>query len=33
MMNNVLRDKDRNDVYTLDKTNTFYLRTGLKFKI
>ena len=33
MMNNVLRDKDRNDVYTLDQTNTFYLRTGLKFKI
>ena len=33
MMNNVLRDKDRNDVFTLNQTNTFYLRTGLKFKI
>lgn len=33
MMNNVLRDQNRNDVFTLDKTNAFYLRTGLKFKI
>ncbi|MDA0175995.1 hypothetical protein C7H62_1816 [Mesoflavibacter sp. HG96] len=33
MMNNVLRNQDREDVFTLDDTNTFYLRTGIKFKI
>ncbi len=32
-MNNVLRDKDRENVFTLDKVNAFYLRTGIKFKI
>lgn len=32
-MNNVLRDKDRGNVFTLDKVNAFYLRTGIKFKI
>ncbi|RAJ13202.1 DUF6268 family outer membrane beta-barrel protein [Olleya aquimaris] len=32
-MNNVLRNKDREDIYTLDNVNAFYLRTGIKFKI
>ncbi|TXD50114.1 hypothetical protein ES045_02745 [Polaribacter sp. IC073] len=32
-LSNVLRDKDRENVYTLDDVNTFYLRTGIKFKI
>jgi hypothetical protein len=32
-LNNVLRDKDRKNVYTLDNVNAFYLRTGIKFKI
>ena len=32
-LSNVLRDKDRKHVYTLDKVNAFYLRTGIKFKI
>ncbi|WP_334058857.1 DUF6268 family outer membrane beta-barrel protein [Polaribacter sp. P097] len=32
-MNNVLRDKDRENVFTLDRVNAFYLRTGIKFKI
>nr|WP_290856816.1 DUF6268 family outer membrane beta-barrel protein [Flaviramulus sp.] len=32
-LNNVLRNKDRDEVYKLDDVNAFYLRTGLKFKI
>ncbi len=32
-MNNVLRDKDRENVFTLDNVNAQYLRTGIKFKI
>ena len=32
-LNNVLRDKNRNEVFKLDDVNAFYLRTGLKFKI
>lgn len=32
-LNNVLRDKNRKEVYKLDDVNAFYLRTGLKFKI
>ncbi|AUC80684.1 DUF6268 family outer membrane beta-barrel protein [Lacinutrix sp. Bg11-31] len=32
-MNNRLRDKNRDEVYKLDNKNTFYLRTGIKFKI
>lgn len=32
-LNNVLRDNDRKNVYTLDNVNAFYLRTGIKFKI
>lgn len=27
-----LRDNDRNDVYTINEENTFYFRTGVKFK-
>ncbi len=27
-----LRDNDRNDVYTINDKNTFYFRTGVKFK-
>lgn len=27
-----LRDNDRNDVYTINDENTFYFRTGVKFK-
>ena len=32
-LNNVLRNKDRNEIFKLDDLNAFYLRTGLKFKI
>ena len=32
-LNNRLRDEDREDVFQLDNANSFYLRTGLKFKI
>ncbi|WP_044639361.1 DUF6268 family outer membrane beta-barrel protein [Siansivirga zeaxanthinifaciens] len=32
-LNNVLRDKNRNEIFTLDDLNAFYLRTGIKFKI
>lgn len=32
-LNNVLRNKDRDEVFKLDDLNAFYLRTGLKFKI
>ncbi|WP_246277521.1 DUF6268 family outer membrane beta-barrel protein [Winogradskyella ursingii] len=32
-LDNVLRDNDRNDVFSLDNLNAFYLRTGLKLKI
>ncbi|WP_299671303.1 DUF6268 family outer membrane beta-barrel protein [uncultured Polaribacter sp.] len=32
-LNNVLRNKDRDNVFTLDNINAFYLRTGIKFKI
>ena len=32
-LNNVLRNKDRDEVFKLDDVNAFYLRTGLKFKI
>ncbi|MEL0457200.1 DUF6268 family outer membrane beta-barrel protein [Flavobacteriaceae bacterium SZ-1-7] len=32
-LNNVLRNKDRNEIFKLDDVNAFYLRTGLKFKI
>jgi hypothetical protein len=32
-LNNVLRNKNRDEVYKLDDVNAFYLRTGLKFKI
>jgi len=28
-----LRDEDREDLYTIDNTNTFYARSGLKFSI
>lgn len=34
LMNDIrLRDKDREDIYTIDDTNTFYARSGLKFSI
>lgn len=33
MLNNVLRNGDREEVFKLDDLNAFYLRTGLKFKI
>lgn len=34
VMNDIrLRDKDREDIYTIDDTNTFYARSGLKFSI
>lgn len=33
MLNNVLRNENRKEVFKLDDVNTFYLRTGLKFKI
>ena len=32
-MSNRLRDQNREDVFKLDNVNTFYLRTGFKFKI
>ena len=32
-LNNVLRNKNRDEVFKLDDLNAFYLRTGLKFKI
>ena len=32
-LNNVLRNKNRNEVFKFDDLNAFYLRTGLKFKI
>ena len=32
-LNNVLRDENREEVFRLDDLNSFYLRTGLKFKI
>ena len=32
-MSNRLRDENRDEVYRLDNVNTFYLRTGIKFKI
>lgn len=32
-LNNVLRNKERDEVLKLDDLNAFYLRTGLKFKI
>jgi hypothetical protein len=32
-LNNVLRNADRENVFTLDNLNTYYLRTGIKFKI
>ncbi|MBR9914261.1 MAG: hypothetical protein GYB32_05440 [Algicola sp.] len=32
-LNNVLRNDNRDEVFKLDDINTFYLRTGLKFKI
>ena len=32
-LNNVLRNENRDNIYTLDDVNAFYLRTGFKFKI
>jgi hypothetical protein len=32
-LNNVLRTKNRNEVFKLDDLNAYYLRTGIKFKI
>lgn len=32
-LNNVLRNKNRDEIYKLDDVNAFYLRTGVKFKI
>ena len=32
-LNNVIRDRDQNEIFKLDDLNAFYLRTGLKFKI
>jgi len=32
-LNNVLRNKNRDEVFKFDDVNAFYLRTGLKFKI
>ena len=32
-LNNILRNKDRDRIFELDNINSFYLRTGLKFKI
>lgn len=32
-LNNVIRDKDRKEIFKLDNLNSFYLRTGIKFKI
>lgn len=32
-LNNVLRNSDRDNVFTLDDVNSFYLRTGIKFRL
>lgn len=32
-LNNVLRNENRDEIFKLDDVNTFYLRTGIKFKI
>lgn len=32
-LNNVLRNKDRDKVFTLDNVNSYYLKTGIKFKL
>lgn len=32
-LNNVLRNKNRDEIFKLDDVNAFYLRIGLKFKI
>ncbi|GAA4816636.1 DUF6268 family outer membrane beta-barrel protein [Litoribaculum gwangyangense] len=32
-LNNVLRNKNRDEIFKLDDVNAFYLRTGIKFKI
>lgn len=32
-LNNVLRNDNRDNIFTLDNLNTYYLRTGIKFKI
>ena len=32
-LNNVLRNKNRDEIYKLDDVNAFYLRTGVKYKI
>ena len=32
-LNNVLRNKDRDEIFKLDDVNAFYLRTGVKYKI
>ncbi|MDD7884969.1 DUF6268 family outer membrane beta-barrel protein [Flavivirga sp. 57AJ16] len=32
-LNNVLRNKDRDEIFKLDNVNAFYLRSGIKFKI
>lgn len=32
-LNNVLRNDNRDNIFTLDNLNSFYLRTGIKFKI
>jgi hypothetical protein len=32
-LNNVLRNVDRENVFTLDDVNSFYLRTGIKFRL
>lgn len=32
-LNNVLRNDNRDNVFTLDDLNTYYLRTGIKFRI
>ncbi|GAA4270581.1 hypothetical protein GCM10022257_26820 [Hyunsoonleella aestuarii] len=33
MLNNVLRNDNRDEIFKLDDLNAFYLRTGLKFKL
>ena len=32
-LNNVLRNEERENVFTLDDVNSFYLRTGIKFRL
>ena len=32
-LNNILRNNNRDNIFTLDNLNSFYLRTGIKFKI